>query len=155
MFARRKYETIAIPLLAAGLFVYASTRHRVQLRPDMPPAFAQASSSEPATSESAASERELARAYWESAMNTVRGYRKDLPLPRLPPPEFRAGVQPPRERDKAEETRQYYWNRLREVWFTESTWIERNEWDFSWMKDPIAATARWFQTQTERVSGSR
>jgi hypothetical protein len=149
MFTRRRYERIAIPVLLAGVVVFASSRERVQLRPDMPPTFTPRSVAAGGREDSE-EERRIARAYWDCAIEVVqpeRGYRMNLPLPRSAPAEFSIAAQRGSQTPEEAAARDHYWNELREIWFQESTWVRWREWDFSWLRNPIQATAGWLQDQ--------
>jgi hypothetical protein len=136
MFIKRGYDKVLIPVLAAGILVYASIRPTFRLRAEMPRQFIDEYGSLPA--QGRASEEKIARAYWTCVVTEIQwkyvyGYR----LPQDPPPEFTANA----AADPA--TRARYWRKLQEVWYQPSTWTKGYEWDFNWLTDWVRSASQW------------
>jgi hypothetical protein len=83
------------------------------------------------------SEQQLARGYWDCVAKVVQWrYHYSLTLPPEPPEEFR--VDPSALSNPAAatpESREYYWQKLREVWPT--AWKEVYVWDPGWFSDLV------------------
>lgn len=137
MFIRRGYDKIVIPVLAAGIFVYASIRPTFHLRAEMPREFIDAGSSLPA--QKRASEEKIARAYWVCVVTEIQWkYVYGYHLPQDPPPEFTVNGA---AGDPA--TRARYWRKVQEVWYLPSTWTKGYEWDFAWLTNWITSASEW------------
>lgn len=117
--------------IALGLgLAYILTRPVMRLRSDPPAGFFEVRRDWDAKRRAA--EEQLARAYWETALNSVQWrYSYGTSLPDNPPPEFKleekswqGGVSEP-----AAATRARYWRQLRRVWVSPQTWEKSYEWD--------------------------
>src|SRR3954466_369356 len=85
LFKRQKVDWLLVPLLAIGLFAYASYQPRFRLRPEMPAEFLDVVG--PAQKQTA--EREIAQAYWKSLIRDVQPrYGYGYTLPSDPPADF-------------------------------------------------------------------
>jgi hypothetical protein len=136
MFIKRGYDKALVPLLAAGIVVYASIRPTFRMRADMPREFIDASSS--LSAQKRASEEKIARAYWTCVVTEIQWkYVYGYHLPQDPPPEFTANA----AADPA--TRERYWRKLQEVWYLPSTWTKGYEWDFSWLTNGVRSASQW------------
>jgi hypothetical protein len=135
MFIRRGYDKVLIPVLAAGIVVYASIRPTFRMRAVMPREFIDASNSLPA--QKRAAEEKIARAYWSCVVTEVQWkYVYGYHLPQDPPPEFTVASADPA-------TRARYWRKLQEVWYVPTTWTRGYEWDFNWLTDWFSSASRW------------
>ena len=79
LFKRQKVDWLFVPLLAIGLFTYASYQPRFRLRPDMPAEFLDAPVGSP---QRQTAEQKIAEAYWKSLIRDVQpkyGYGYTLP----------------------------------------------------------------------------
>ena len=143
MFIRRGYDKVLIPVLAAGLFAYASIRPTFRLRTEMPPEFADAPSSGPA--QKRASEERIARAYWDCVVTQIQwNYGYAYHLPQEPPPEFiLIGRQDLGTAATDPATRARYWRKLQGVWYLPSTWTKGYEWDLYWLTNWVRSSGEW------------
>jgi len=142
MFIKRGYDKVLIPVLAAGIFVYASIRPTFRMRPDMPREFIDASSSLPA--QKRASEEKIARAYWTCVVTEIQWkYVYGYHLPQEPPPEFAVATQGLDTAATDPATRERYWHKLQEVWYLPSTWTKGYEWDFNWLTGWLRSASQW------------
>ena len=139
MFLRRKLDKLVVPMLAAGIFVYASYRPRLRLRVDMPSEYVDRS---PQHGPKAAEEN-LARGYWKCAVTQIQwkyGYGHRLPsdAPSVFTP-AEAGI------NSTEDPmiRAQYWRKLQQAWYVPSNWSRDYEWDFSWLTSWITAAGEW------------
>jgi hypothetical protein len=152
MFVKRKYDAIVIVTLAIGIFVVATIRPKLKLRPEMPAEFVAAQASWSA--QKRAEEERIAGAYWECVETVIEqeyGFRRQSPLPLEPPPEFTVAADEKGPIPADPETRARYWRRLRGLWYTPGIWEKVYEWDFSWMSDPVAAGAKWLQDTARKI----
>ena len=136
MLIRWKIEKFVIPLIAAGLIIYMSYQPKFRLRTDMPPAFVDV----PATSatQKPAPDKQIAGANWVCAVTKIQWRYSRAYLPPSPPPEFDVtGDDSGMPNDPAARIR--YWGKLQEVWYLPDTWTKSYEWDFGWLKDPLAS----------------
>jgi hypothetical protein len=148
MFFRHGYDKLLYPTIAVALLIMSSYRPVYHLRTDMPSAF---SASEPNPRERSVEQR-IAWAYWESAqMNIQWKYPYGHPLPTDPPPEFRVDAQAlgPKASDAA--TRQFYWHKLDQVWYSPDSWTRHYGWNFGWASDPLTSAAQWLRDETGRL----
>ena len=117
-----------------SLFVYRSTRPQMRLPAEPPANFLVGRPDWSAKRREA--EQRLARAYWDCAVTVVQWrYAYGSILPPTPPAEFRvdAGTLP--KAAAAPESRDYYWQRLREVWPV--AWKEVYGWETGWFFEPL------------------
>ena len=152
MFFRRGWDKLVYPVAALLLLILISYRPKYHLREDMPPAFFSAGS---ASASQRDLEKRIAWAYWESAVMDVQWkYPHGRPLPPDPPLEFRINAQAlgPTASDPA--TRQFYWRRLVQIWYSPDTWTRDYGWDWSWTSDPLGSTGQWLKEQTDRLFGA-
>jgi hypothetical protein len=150
MLIRWKIEKIVIPLLAVGLLAYMSYRPKFRLRPDMPPAFADVSSSLP--SQKRIPEQVIAKAYWECAVTEIQWKYSRTYLPPSPPPDFTIASEAAGPNANDPDTRARYWLKLQEVWYLPNTWDKSYEWDLEWLKDPLVSLRARFQHYIEQLS---
>ncbi len=136
MFIKRGYDKVLIPVLAAGIFLYASIRPTFRLRAEMPRQFIDEYGSLPA--QGRASEEKIARNYWTCVVTEIQWkYVYGYHLPPDPPPEFTANA----AADPA--TRARYWRKLQEVWYLPSTWTKSYELDFNWLTGWVRSASQW------------
>ncbi len=151
MFLRRKLDKLVIPVLAAGIFVYASYRPRFRLRAEMPPEYMELSSQHG----SKVAQENLARAYWKCAVTEIQwkyGYGHRLPAD--PPTDFTPALGGNRSTaDSA--TRDRYWHRLQQAWYVPSNRTKAYEWDFSWLTGWITAAGDWLSEHFPSLQNSR
>ncbi len=118
-----------------GLFVYVSIRPVMRLRNDPPAEFLGLAANP--NSGRLSAEEQLARAYWDCAVQYVQWqYAFGTPLPDSPPPEFsidengsQAGT------GGATAARIRYWQQLRNAWVVPQTWEKSYEWNTSWLTE--------------------
>ena len=124
---------LIVPLaILASLFVYRSLRPRLRLRDDPPSEFVAARPEWGNRRRQA--EQVLARAYWDCAVNVIQWhYYHGSDLPPTAPEVFQIevgalpdGVTAPKE------ARDFYWQRLRNVWLQPESWKEIYGWDDEW-----------------------
>jgi len=114
---------LAAALAAGAYFSGSSPAPKPQLRADPPAAFMD---NHPGWSaKRRASEDEVARAYWQAAIQNVQDkYNFGTPLPEQPPREFKIDApSPPNSPDE----RAHYWEKLREVWGTPEAWEQTSD----------------------------
>lgn len=128
--------------LAAGvvvllmLAIYLSISPVVRLRVNPPDAFFERSPNSIAKQN--AKEEQLARAYWDIAVQDIETkYGFGSTLPADPPDSFQVAEKGPTgvasKVDAAARTR--YWKKLREVWPLPNSWERTSDWNFEWIRN--------------------
>lgn len=148
MFFRHSVDKLIYPALALALLAAVSYRPKYHLRPDMPPEFSRQAS----TKGKPTLDQKIAWAYWESAQMEIQWkYPHGKTLPPDPPFEFRVDAQAlgPLATDPA--TRQLYWHRLQDVWYTPETWQKQYEWSWDWASDPLSSAGQWLREEADRL----
>ena len=151
LFKRQKIDWLLVPILAIGLFTYASYQPKFRLRSDMPAEFLYAPVGSP---QRQTAEEEIARVYWNSLVNDIQPkYGYGYSLPSDPPPDFSlasagAGVA---QEDPA--TRIRYWRRAQHVWYLPNAWQRGYEWDFHWTSNITQNVSDWAHRQLQHVGG--
>src|SRR5882672_10472873 len=116
LFKRQKVDWLLVPLLAIGLFTYASYQPRFHLRSDMPAEFMDVPPAGSPKTQNA--EEKTARAYWKCLVHDIQWkYGYGYSLPSDPPTDFTlasggAGVAP---EDPSARVR--YWRKAQHVWY--------------------------------------
>src|SRR5215831_18989372 len=149
MFFRHSIDKLIYPVVGAVVLIVASYRPAYRLRPDMPQDFF-ASTSPCGPKRSV--EQKIACAYWDSAqMNIQWKYPHEHPLPDNAPPEFRidAAALGPLASDAG--TRELYWHRLQQIWYSPDAWKTQYEWNWNWISDPLDAVGQWLKDTTNRI----
>jgi hypothetical protein len=151
LFKKQKLDWLLVPLLATGLFTYASYQPRHRLRPDMPSEFLDLPSAGSLSQPDA--EEKVARAYWSCLVHDIQWkYGYEYNLPSDPPAEFTlanaAGLIP---QDTA--TRIRYWRKAQHVWYLSSAWQRDYEWDFHWTSSIIQTGGDWLRRQFQHLGG--
>ena len=131
-----KFEKFVVPLVVVGLTAYMSYQPKFRLRTDMPSEFVDAAATLPIRKR--APEEQIARVYWSCAVTNIQWRYSRTYLPPSPPPEFSITGEDPGRAPSDESTRVRYWAKLQEVWYLPNTWTKSYEWDFGWLKDPLA-----------------
>ena len=152
LFKRQRLDWVLVPLLAIGLFTYASFQSRFRLRPDMPAEFVDAPSA--GTSPKQRAEEKIARAYWTCLVQDVQWkYGYGYSLPSDPPPEFTlaSGTSGIVSEDAA--TRVRYWRKTQHVWYLPDAWQKAYEWDFHWTSNLTQNAADWTHRQLQHLGG--
>lgn len=151
LFKRQKVDWLMVPMLAIGLFTYASYQPKFRLRPDMTAEFLDAPVGSPPRQ---TAEEQIARAYWNSLVNDIQPkYGYGYTLPSDPPTDFSlasagAGVA---QEDPA--TRIRYWRKAQHVWYLPNAWQRSYEWDFHWTSSMTQNVADWLHRQLQHVGG--
>lgn len=153
MFYRHSYDKLIYPLILFGLFIAVSYRPKYRLRSDMPPEFFPITTA-PAKSDAKRSlDEKIAWAYWESAQMDIQWkYPHGQTLPPDAPSEFRVDAKAlgPLASDLA--TRNLYWRRLQQVWYTPETWQKQYQWDMNWASDPLTTAGDWLREEAKRLT---
>jgi hypothetical protein len=135
---------IVFVVVLLSVFAYLSVQPRVQLAADPPAQFLAARPDWNAKQREA--QQKIARAYWDRVVTAVQWrYTYGSTLPLTPPEEFRI-VSPslPSAAADTSESRDFYWQRLREVW--PYAWKQVYVWDTQWL-------SRYIQHLRGRVLG--
>jgi hypothetical protein len=152
LFKRQKVDWLFVPILAIGLFTYASYQPRFQLRPDMPAEFLDAPSVGPP--QKPTTEEMIAREYWNSLVRDIQPkYGYGYSLPSDPPADFALSVQGAHMSPEDASTRIRYWRKAQHVWYLPSAWQKTYEWDFHWTSDLTQNFADWLHRQLQHVGG--
>ena len=152
LFKRQKVDWLLIPVLAIGLFTYASYQPRFRLRSDMPAEFVDAA---PAGSpQRQSTEGIVAQAYWKSLVHDIQwkygyGYR----LPSDPPADFSLASAGASVVPEDQATRVRYWRKAQHVWYLPNAWQKGYEWDFHWTSDMAQSAGDWLHRQFEHLGG--
>ena len=118
------------------LAIYLSSSPVVRLRVKPPDAFIDASPR--LTAKQNAREEQLARAYWDIAVQDIETkYGFGSTLPADPPDSFQVAEKGPSgaasKVDAAARTR--YWEKLREVWPRSDSWERTSDWNLDWVRN--------------------
>jgi hypothetical protein len=151
MFFRHSFDKLIYPVVALALLAAVSYRPKYHLRPDMPPEFLSVATDSNAKGKLSLDQK-IAWAYWESAQMDIQWkYPHGKTLPPDPPYEFRVDAKAlgPVAADPV--TRQVYWHRLRQVWYTPETWQKQYEWDWDWASDPLNSAGQWLRDTAARL----
>lgn len=120
----RTWPIVLALLVPAVLFL--ALQPATRLKPDPPPEFV------PAQLPAKIDQPAWAHEYWNCARNLQPRYAHAMPLPQLPPPEFRITQEETLPRETAEGIRLAYWEQFQKVWLTpaawETTYTLRPEW---------------------------
>jgi len=139
-----------VALLSAAV-AYGSFRSELRLRSDMPVEFFDASGLAAAKR---ASERRIAAAYWNCAVQQVQWkYAYASRLPDDPPAEFSVS---PRELGTGandDAVRRRYWTRLRAIWNMSSVWKTQYEWSTVSFRQALRSAADWWGQLTRNLMG--
>jgi hypothetical protein len=149
MFFRHSTDKLIYPFIAVVILVAISYRPAYRLRTDMPMEFFPAT--EPCGPKRPVDQK-IACAYWDSAqMNIQWKYPHGHPLPQNIPPEF--GIDAPALglAASAPQTRELYWHKLQQVWYSPETWSNRYEWSLGWASDPLTSTGQWLKDSMGRL----
>ncbi len=152
LFKRQKVDWLLVPILAIGLFTYASYQPRFRLRPDMPAEFVEAPPD--GSSQSQTTEEKIAQAYWKSLVHDIQPqYGYGYSLPSDPPADF--GLPSPGARVAPEDpaTRLRYWRKAQHVWYLPNAWQKGYEWDFNWTSNMAQSGGDWVHRQFEHLGG--
>ena len=152
MIVNRTFDRWLILLIPLGVFVALSVRPVWRLHVDASPEFLQPDPSWNAKRR--ASEEEVARGYWKSAVGAVQWeYGFGSTLPATPPEDFRVEEANPHmeglERDPA--TRARYWAKFRQVWLLPQTWERSYGWDTGWVLRTITGVRDLFMSYWDRA----
>ncbi len=153
LFKRQKVDWLLVPLLAFGVFTYASYQPRFQLRPVMPTEFIDAPLA--ASPQAQSIESKIARAYWNCLVHDIQWkYGYGYSLPSDPPADFtlnRAGADAIPE-DVAVRIR--YWRKAQHVWNLPNAWQKAYQWDFHWTSNLTQNAGDWLHRQFQHLGGS-
>jgi hypothetical protein len=131
-------DKLLVALLLLGLIVYLSTRPTWRLRSDAPPEFLVGAAS--GSEDKRGIDEKVGRAYWYCALTVIQAkYGFGEPLPLNPPPEFKISATDLGANASRPATRNYYWQRLRLIWYQASTWKEDREFNLRWLMFPVKA----------------
>jgi hypothetical protein len=151
MFFRHSFDKLIYPVIMIALLIAISYRPKYHLRSDMPPEFfppAAAASSNAKRS----MDQKIAWAYWESAQMDIQWkYPHGRTLPPDPPLEFRADAKGLGAAAGDPATRQLYWHRLQQVWYTPEAWHKQYGWNFDWASDPLTSAGEWLRDRANHV----
>jgi len=116
--------------------IYLSSSPVVRLRPKPPDAFFDQSPN--LSAKQNAKEDQLARAYWDIAVQDIETkYGFGSTLPTDPPDNFQVAEKGPSgatlKVDAAARTR--YWEKLREVWPQSNSWERTSDWNLNWIRN--------------------
>jgi hypothetical protein len=151
LFKRQKVDWLFVPLLAIGLFTYASYQPKFRLSPDMPGEFLDMPAGSP---QRQAAEIKIAHAYWNSLIRDIQPkYGWGYSLPSDPPADFALTSAGPGVAQEDPETRIRYWHKAQHVWYLPNAWKKGYEWDFHWTSDLTTNTADWAHRQLQHVGG--
>jgi hypothetical protein len=130
------FVVILIALLVV-VVAYFAIPTRMELVSTPPSEFLQARSEWDAKRREA--EAQLARAYWNCALVTLQWkYPKGVRLPETPPAEFHVDARELADALKlVPQSRERYWQRLREVWRMRQSWHRVRVWDLDWFTKPF------------------
>ena len=123
-------------LILAGLFVFESLVPVMRLRSEPPSAFAGAQA------EGDQSQSQITRACWNYGIESVQ---HAYPYGRGLPDNLPARLKGQTERDL--DFRSRCWPMLRDAWTRPESWVEKYEWDTSWVTDPND----WLQQTIRKV----
>jgi hypothetical protein len=151
LFKRQKVDWLLVPILALGLFTYASYQPRFRLRPDMPAEFLDATAA--GSPQTSAAEEMIARGYWKSLVHDIEPkYGYGYALPSDPPADFTlasSGAHGPEDAS----TRIRYWRRAQHVWYLPNAWQKSYKWDFHWTSDLTQNFTDWVHRQIQHAGG--
>jgi hypothetical protein len=116
------------------------------LRSDPPPEFAAVKLQQ------GVDQREWAQAYWDCARSLRRKYTYGVPLPHVPPADFRIPQEGSISRGAAEETRQAYWKQLHKIWLSSAAWETDYDVSSEWVS---AATRTLRELESDIVKAGR
>ncbi|HLW80007.1 MAG TPA: hypothetical protein VKU44_10465, partial [Terriglobia bacterium] len=123
---------LVVPTLAG---VYLSTRPVMRLRTAPPADFAD--SNPTWNAKRRAAEQQLARAYWDSAVQGVESiYHYGSDLPDTPPAAFKVDTDAlvgTTLKIDAAATRARYWQKLHQAWSKPQAWEESDGWHTDWL----------------------
>lgn len=116
-------------LILVGFFVFQSLRAEMRLRSDPPASVVGARLN--STDAEYRSQVRMARACWDYAIHSLQdNYPYGQSLPRRPPHSASNSV------GKATPISVQCWTRLRSAWTRRESWVEKYEWDTSWISNP-------------------
>jgi hypothetical protein len=151
LFKRQKVDWLFVPLLAIGLFTYASYQPRFQLRPDMPAEFLDVPVGSP---QRQTTEAQIAQAYWNSLVHDIQPkYGYGYSLPSDPPADFSLAGTSVGITQEDPATRIRYWRKAQHVWYLPNAWQKGYEWDFHWTSNLTQNTADWAHRQLQHLGG--
>lgn len=121
---RGSHTSIYVLLTLAGLFVFESLVPVMRLRSQPPAAFAGAHAG------ADQSKTLITRACWKFGVESVQGvYPYGQGLPESVPPRLQGLT------EKDSDFRSRCWPRLRDAWTRPESWVEKYEWDTTWITD--------------------
>jgi hypothetical protein len=149
-FKRRKTDGLLAAAVLVVLFLFASYQPRLRLRAAMPPDFVDPDAGILRND----AERKIAQGYWTCLVDDVQWrYGFGHMLPGEPPAEFSLGMQGKDSLREDADTRIRYWRRAQHLWYVRSSWEERYEWNFEWIKDWYQEGAAWLHRVFEHIGG--
>lgn len=139
----------ALVLILAGLFVYRSTRPVVRLSADPPPSFYDHNRN---WGHQQTQHERVARAYWNVAIQQIQNrYSPAWPLPADPPPQFRISAEATTLESGMMTARNYYWERLRNVWNERDAWVVSYGWNTSWAESALNSLPQYLPKSVTAV----
>jgi len=133
----------------ALFFIYRSTLPVVRLQSEPPPEFIDRNPGR--SRQHAQPEKRIARAYWESAVQSIQWkYAADKSLPADPPPEFRINARLAELSDGINVDRDFYWRRLRDIWQQPETWQISYGWNTEWLDRSLMALQEYASQSLEQ-----
>lgn len=152
LFKRQKVDWLVVPILALGLFTYASYQPRFRLRPDMPAEFLDAPAAGPP--QRPTTEEMIAREYWKCLVRDIEPkYGYGYTLPSDPPADFTLAVSGAHLGPEDAATRIRYWRRAQHVWYLPNVWQKSYEWDFHWTSNLTESFTDWLHRQLQHLGG--
>jgi hypothetical protein len=147
----RKYDAIAILILALAVLAIAAFRSEFRLRSAMPPEFFDRKH---VAAEKRVPEERIARAYWNCAVTQVQwkyGYAHRLP--EQPVEEFKLDAAELGPIAHDEVARHYYWHQLRILWDVTSVW--ETKWSFSFvaLRQSLQTGGEWWKELVRSIVG--
>ena len=151
LFKRQKVDWLFVPILAIGLFTYASYQPRFRLRADMPAEFLDGPVGSP---QGQTAEQKIAEAYWISLIRDVQPkYGYGYALPSDPPADFTLASASSGTNQEDAAARIRYWRKAQHVWYLPNAWQKGYEWDFHWTSNLTQNSADWLHSQLQHAGG--
>ena len=149
-FKRQKVDWLFVPILAIGLFTYASYQPRFRLRPDMPAEFLDAPVA--GSPQMPRTEEMIARAYWKSLVHDIQPkYGYGYSLPSDPPADFTLATSGAHIGQEDASTRIRYWRKAQHVWYLPNAWQKSyGRFVLAWAS--VAVSRRMSSSDTDAAS---